>query len=96
MEQLFGDDSMLFLGKILASPFKGILAIFEKIHQAVEQEQADEATVITRELSDLYLLLESGKISDEEFTKREKALLDMLDKIEKRKSAHENNNNDSE
>lgn len=78
---------MLFLGKILASPFNGILWIFNEIKKAAEEEQKGDAGAIKHELSELYILLESGKIAEEEFEQREKILLDELDKLEDDKDA---------
>lgn len=73
---------MLFLGKILTSPFRGIRWIFEEIKQAADEEMKGNVEDIKHELSELYIQLESGKISDEEFTRREKILLDKLDNLE--------------
>lgn len=78
---------MLFLGKILASPLNGILWIFNEIKKAAEKEQKSDAEAIQHELSELYMLLESGKIAEEEFEQREKILLDKLDKLENDKDA---------
>ncbi len=71
------DDIVLF-------PFKSILSIFQEIHNAAIQEIASEADGIRTELSQLYLALEAGTISEEAFDGRERELLDRLDEIEGR------------
>jgi len=47
----------------------------------VQQEQAGEHDEITRSLSELYLKLEAGEITEEHFEAEEKRLLDRLDAI---------------
>lgn len=79
---------MLFLGKILASPLNGILWIFNEIKKAAEEEQKGDAEAIKHELNELYILLELGKITEEEFEQREKILLDKLDTLENDKDAN--------
>jgi len=73
---------MLIIDNILAAPARGLLWIFEKVHEAAEQELATSAEKITAELSELYKMLESGSISVEQFDAREKELLDQLDRLD--------------
>ena len=80
---------MLIIDDILLSPARGFLWIFNEIHNAAQQESADEPRQITAELSNLYMMLETGKLSEEEFASREKILLDLLDEIEKRRTVLE-------
>ena len=75
---------MLVVDDILLSPISSIFWIFREIHNAAQQELASEATNITAELSELYMMLETGKLSQEDFDAREKILLDRLDAIEER------------
>lgn len=70
---------MLIADDILTSPFRGLWWIFREIHHAVELELTQEADSITGELRSLYLMLEAGTLSSEEFDAREKILLDRLD-----------------
>jgi hypothetical protein len=67
---------------ILLAPFHGLLWIFEEIHRAAQEEMAGDAESITAELSTLYMRLETGKITEQEFAEQEKVLLDRLDKIQ--------------
>jgi hypothetical protein len=55
--------------------------IFRKIHQAAQEELVTDAESITAELSALYMRLETGKLTEEEFAVEEKRLLERLDKI---------------
>ena len=73
---------MFLVDDILMAPFKGVLWIFEEIHKAAKQERQGESESITAELQKLYMLLESGSISEEEFDQRESHLLDRLDSIQ--------------
>ncbi len=73
---------MFLVDDILMAPFKGVLWVFEEIHKAAKQERQNESESITAELQKLYMLLESGSISEEEFDERESHLLDRLDSIQ--------------
>ena len=73
---------MLLVDRMLSSPFRGIMAILREIHKAAEQELADQGRATRTELSELYLSLEHGDISEQEFDAREKQLLERLDELE--------------
>ena len=73
---------MLIIDNILLSPVRGILWIFREMHNAAMKEIENEAESITAELSELYMMLETGKITESEFDTREKELLDRLDEIQ--------------
>ncbi len=72
---------MFLLDDILLSPVKGLLWIFEEIHNAARADVEGERERITSELSDLYMQLETGQITDSQFDEREKSLLDRLDEL---------------
>ncbi|MFZ0051177.1 MAG: gas vesicle protein GvpG [Desulfobaccales bacterium] len=72
---------MFLLDDILLSPIKGIVWVAEKVRDAAQEESAREGDLITAELRELYLMLESGKISEEEFEGREQQLLDRLERL---------------
>jgi type VI protein secretion system component VasK len=72
---------MLIVGDILAFPIRGLLWVFEEIYNATEQELRGEADGITAELQELYVMLESGQITEAEFDLLEAQLLDRLDEI---------------
>ena len=75
---------MFLVDDILMAPARGLLWVFKEIHHAVEQEQANEAEAITTKLSELYMMLETGQMTEAEFDAAEKALLDRLDAIKER------------
>jgi len=86
---------MLIIDDILFSPVRGIFWIFREIYHAAQQEVEYEADAITSELSDLYMMLETGKITEEAFDAREKELLDRLDRIQERGSSIEEGNEET-
>jgi hypothetical protein len=74
---------VILVDDILLAPFRGLLWIFEEIHRAAQEEMVSDAESITAELSTLYMRLETGKITEQEFAEQEKVLLDRLDKIQR-------------
>lgn len=64
--------------------FKGLFFIFKEIAKRVEEELTDEESV-KRELVELYRMLETGRITEEEFEKREGELIERLEEIEEYK-----------
>jgi hypothetical protein len=73
---------MLIIDDILLSPVRGINWIFRKIHELAEEELEGESDRIRQSLTELYMMLETGQISEEEFEQKEKELLDRLDALE--------------
>jgi hypothetical protein len=73
---------MLLVDNILFSPVKGINWIFKKIHELAEEELSGEGDRIRESLAELYMQLESGEISEEEFEQQETVLLDRLDELD--------------
>lgn len=72
---------MLIVDDILAFPFRSILWIFREIHNAAQSELENEGEAITARLSELYMMLETGRITEAEFDVEEEKLLDRLDRI---------------
>jgi predicted Zn-dependent peptidase len=73
---------MLLVDDILLFPVTGFLWVLREIHQAVQQEAVSDVEAITAELADLYMMLETGKLTEAEFEAREQALLDRLDQLQ--------------
>lgn len=67
---------------LLFAPFRGLIRVFEEVADRVEQELYDEDAV-KAELTDIYMRLEAGSLTEEEFGKREAELVKRLDEIEK-------------
>ena len=77
---------MLLVDDLLLAPIHGLLWIFGKIHDAAQEEIAGEADAITEELRELYMMLETGRITEADFDARERTLLDRLEAIQARGS----------
>jgi hypothetical protein len=73
---------VLIVDDIVFFPFKGLFWIFKEIYNATNQEIINEADSITQKLSELYMMLDTGKITEVEFDEQEKVLLDRLDEIQ--------------
>lgn len=69
---------------ILLAPIKGVQFIAKKIQEAAQEELLDEGAV-RRDLTTLYMQLETGKITEEEFEQRENELVEKLEEIEEYK-----------
>jgi Gas vesicle protein G len=82
------DDVLLF-------PFKSLLKVFQEIYKAALEEIKAEADAIRNELSQLYLALEAGSVSEDAFDARERELLDRLDDIEGRGLLEDEDEGDS-
>ncbi len=77
---------MLLVDDLLLAPIHGLLWIFGRISDAAQEEILGEADAITEELRDLYMMLETGSITEGEFDARERTLLDRLEAIRERES----------
>ncbi len=73
---------MFLVDDLLLAPVKGVLWIFREIHDAAQQELAEESESITAALSELYMKLETGQMTEAEFEVQEKKLLDRLDQLQ--------------
>jgi hypothetical protein len=62
-------------------PIKGVKWLAEKIDEVVQMEK-DDKSKIQEELLDLQMRLEMEDISEEEYKKKEKALMRRLDAVE--------------
>jgi hypothetical protein len=78
---------MFLIDDILLSPAKGLLWVFREIHDAAQQELAGESENITAALSELYMRLETGQITETEFDAQETTLLDRLDHLQAEEKA---------
>lgn len=75
----------MILDSILLAPIKGVYMIGKKVREMAMEELLDEDSV-RKELKELYMLLEAGKISEEEFESREEELIGQLEEIESYKN----------
>lgn len=72
---------MFIIDDILLAPAKGFMWIVRELHNAAQQEIEGEADRLTHRLSTLYMLLETGGISTEEFDEQERQILARLDEL---------------
>ncbi len=73
---------MLIVDDILLSPYRGLIWIFKEIHHIAEEELNGEADSIRAALTELYMQLETGQITEEAFDAQEAVLLERLDALE--------------
>jgi len=70
---------MFLIDDLLFAPLNGLLWVVEQVRDAAEEERAGEADAITEQLRQLYLQLEQGAITEDDFDAEEQRLLDRLD-----------------
>ncbi|MGB7591998.1 MAG: gas vesicle protein GvpG [Terriglobia bacterium] len=75
---------MVLVDDLLKLPITGLVWIARQVQNAAQEELANESESVTAELSDLYMRLETGRISEEEFAGEEKTLLERLDRMQER------------
>jgi hypothetical protein len=80
---------MLLVDDILFFPVHSILWIFREIDKIAHEELAGESQTITEQLRLLYMELETGRITEQQFDAEEKLLLDRLDAIDSRLKSEE-------
>jgi hypothetical protein len=78
------EDAMVLVDDLLKLPITGLVWIARQVQNAAQEELANESESVTAELSDLYMRLETGRISEEEFAGEEKTLLERLDRMQER------------
>jgi len=71
---------LLLIDDLLLLPVKGFIGIFKKIYEMAEREISDEAYIRER-LMELQLRFELDEISEEEYKREEKGLLERLEAI---------------
>jgi hypothetical protein len=75
---------MLLVDDILCFPVTSILWIFREINKIAHEELDGEGLLINEQLRLLYMQLETGRITEQQFDAEEKILLDRLDAIDRR------------
>jgi len=75
---------MLVIDDILLLPFKGLIGIFEKIHDMAKKEVSDEKYTLEK-LMELQLRYELDEISEEEYNREEVKLQAKLNAIREAK-----------
>jgi hypothetical protein len=80
---------MFLIDDLFLAPFKGIRFIAQAVYDAAQDEIDNRRTALRDELNDLYMQLEVGEITEEEFEAREDEVLDALDALEEAESTLE-------
>ena len=75
---------MLLIDDILFFPVTSILWIFREIDKIAHEELDGQGQAINEQLRLLYMQLETGRITEQQFDAEEKLLLDRLDAIDSR------------
>jgi hypothetical protein len=75
-------SAVFLVDDILLLPVRGVLWVSQKIQSAAREEIMNKEQMIRVELSDLYMMLESGRVTEQEFEAQEKSLLDELDALQ--------------
>ena len=70
---------------ILLAPIKGIVWIAEKVRDMALEELEDTPEKLQRELLDLQMALESEQITEAEYQKKEKDILERMEALKKAK-----------
>jgi gas vesicle protein GvpG len=87
---------MFLIDDLILAPGSFVLWVMRKVHEAAQEELANDATRITTDLSELHRQLETGAISESEFDAREKEMLDRLDLINEQSEDFEDDQEDRE
>jgi hypothetical protein len=77
---------MFLIDDLLLAPFRGIKFIAESVHDAAREEIENERQSLRDEINDLYMQLEIGEITEDEFEQREEEILDRLEALEETES----------
>lgn len=73
---------MFLIDDLLLAPGKALLFVFKQIAERAEDDLLDDE-IVKKELLELYMLLETGRIGEQEFERREQLLIRRLEEIEK-------------
>lgn len=87
---------MFLVDDVIFFPVRGLVWIFREIHHAAEKDKAAEPAAITARLGELYMMLETGKMTEAEFDAAEKTLLDRLDTLQAESAGDEDEDEDEE
>jgi hypothetical protein len=80
---------MFLLDDLMLSPARLVLWVARQINDAAREELSGERQRLTAELSQLHAMLESGRLSEGEFDRLEKIVLDRLDALEEQTASVE-------
>jgi uncharacterized protein (DUF3084 family) len=73
---------MFLIDDLFLAPFRGLKFVAEAVHDAAREEIQNERRALRDEINDLYMQLETGEITEEQFEQREEEILDRLEALE--------------
>lgn len=76
----------MLIDDVLLAPFRGLVFVCREIAKNAQEQQLDDEA-LRQELREAYMLLETGRINQEEFERRERLLVGRLEEIERIKKA---------
>ncbi len=74
---------------ILLSPVKGVIWIAKKVREMALEELEDTPEKLQRELLDLQMALEAEQITEAEYQKKEKDILERLEALKEKTKSKE-------
>lgn len=81
---LLRERFMFLIDDIILFPIKGIYHLARQVKEQAEEEFFDEAGT-KHSLNELYMMLETGNITEEEFERREEELVTHLERMQEYK-----------
>ena len=78
---------MFLLDDILLAPIKGLAAVCQKVHDAAQEDLADQEKAVLATLAELHQQLDGGWIAEADFNARECELLDRLEACQKARNS---------
>ncbi len=85
---------MFLIDDLFLAPFRGIKFVAEAVHDAAQDHIENQRQALRDELNDLYMQLDIGEITEEEFERREAEILDRLEALEETESELEGSGDD--
>jgi hypothetical protein len=76
---------VLLIDDLLLSPARGLMFVLKEIAARAQEELVDDEA-LRQNLREAYMLLETGRISEQEFERRERDLVRRLEAIDRMKS----------
>ena len=70
------------LDDLLLAPVRGVAWIARQLQRAAQDQLESDADSTRQELRELYMALETGRITEDEFDAREAELLGRLERLE--------------
>jgi hypothetical protein len=72
---------MFLIDDLLLAPIRGVAFVASAVHDAAKDQIENERRALRNELNDLYMDLDTGRITEEEFDEREAEILDRLEAL---------------